>query len=100
MVGTYPKRRPGLWGVLRVVGTQINVAATGGEIMTTTASNEFIDGLADFWAHSKRSPLFRRPDEVGLRYEEVFFPSLDGVALDGWSIPAESDRLIIHNQFM
>ncbi|MBV9728513.1 MAG: alpha/beta hydrolase [Pseudonocardiales bacterium] len=68
--------------------------------MATATSNEFIDGLADFWAHSKRSPVFRRPDEVGLEYEDVFFPSMDGVALDGWFIPAESDRLIIHNHFM
>jgi hypothetical protein len=83
-----------------VVGTQINVATTGAEIMTTTTSNEFIDGLADFWAHLKRSPVFRRPDEVGLEYEEVFFPSMDGVALDGRFMPAEPDRLIIHNHFM
>jgi uncharacterized protein len=65
-----------------------------------TMPNEFIDGLADFWAHSKRSPVLRRPDEAGLDYENVFFPSMDGVTLEGWFMPAESDRLIICNHFM
>jgi hypothetical protein len=44
--------------------------------------------------------VFRRPDEVGLEYGDVFFPSMAGVPLDGWFIPADSDRLIIHNHFM
>ena len=65
-----------------------------------TKSNEVIDGLADFFATSYRTPVFRRPDEVGLAYEDVFFPSLDGVPLEGWFIPAHSDRLVICNHFM
>ncbi len=46
-------------------------------------------------AHSTRTPILRRPDEYGLDYEDVFFPALDGVTLEGWFIPADSDRLII-----
>jgi pimeloyl-ACP methyl ester carboxylesterase len=68
--------------------------------MPTAKSNEIIDGLATFFARSKRAPVLRRPDEVGLPYEDVFFPSMDGVPLEGWFIPAESDRLIICNHFM
>lgn len=63
-------------------------------------TNEVIDGLADFFATSYRTPVFRRPDEVGLAYEDVYFPSLDGVPLEGWFIAADSDRLVICNHFM
>jgi uncharacterized protein len=72
------------------------------------ASNPVTDGLADFFAHSIRTPVLRRPDQYGMAYEDVFFPSLDGVGLEGWFIPAKSDgtsdrksdRLIIGNHFM
>ncbi len=33
-------------------------------------------------------------------YQDVFFPSLDGVGLEGWFIPADSGRLVICNHFM
>ena len=36
----------------------------------------------------RRAPVLRRPGEVGLDFEEVTFPSMDGVALEGWFIPA------------
>lgn len=56
--------------------------------------------MADFFATSTRTPILRRPDEYGLTYEDVFFPSQDGVTLDGWFIPADSDKLVICNHFM
>ncbi|PYI15630.1 alpha/beta-hydrolase [Aspergillus violaceofuscus CBS 115571] len=59
--------------------------------------------LAQFFAHGLRSPILRRPDEEGLEYEEVWFPSLDGlhVVLEGWYIPAKgSNKLIIANHPM
>lgn len=59
-----------------------------------------MDGLADFFATGARTPILRRPDELGLAYEDVFFPSMDGVTLEGWFIPAASDRLVICNHFM
>jgi pimeloyl-ACP methyl ester carboxylesterase len=68
--------------------------------MDPNEANTVIDGLADFFAHSVRTPVLRRPDEYGLAYEDVFFPSMDGVPLEGWFIPAQSDRLIICNHFM
>jgi len=40
----------------------------------------------------------RRPDEVGLEYEDVTFPSMDGVPLEGWFVPADADRLTDQNQ--
>ncbi|MFC0039629.1 alpha/beta hydrolase [Actinomadura rayongensis] len=44
--------------------------------------------------------MLRRPDEVGLAYEDVFFSSVDGVPLEGWFIPADSDKLVVHNHFL
>jgi hypothetical protein len=46
------------------------------------------------------APVLRRPGEVGLEFEEVFFSSMDGVPLEGWFIPADSDKLVIHNHFL
>jgi pimeloyl-ACP methyl ester carboxylesterase len=49
---------------------------------------------------SKRTPVLRWPNEYGLAYEEIFFPALDGVTIEGWFIPADSDRLLIMNHPM
>jgi len=68
--------------------------------MSAAEVNQIINGLAEFFAKSMRTPILRRPDEFGMRYEDVFFPSIDGVGLEGWFIPADSDRLIICNHFM
>lgn len=68
--------------------------------MSEPQSNPITDGLANFFASSMRTPILRRPDEYGMEYEDVFFPSLDGVGLEGWFIPADSDRLVICNHFM
>lgn len=60
------------------------------------------DTFVELWTTGttagRRAPVLRRPDEVGLAYEDVTFPSMDGVPLEGWFIPAEgSDRLVIHD---
>lgn len=51
-------------------------------------------------AYSKRTPVLRWPDQYGMEYEEIFFPALDGVTIEGWFIPANSDRLLIMNHPM
>jgi len=56
---------------------------------------QWTEGTTD----GRRAPLLRRPSDVGLSYEDVTFPSMDGVPLEGWFIPAEGDRLIVHNHF-
>lgn len=47
-----------------------------------------------------RTPILKRPSDVGLDYEDVFFPALDGVNLEGWFMPAEGNRVVICNHFM
>ncbi|MFD6061770.1 alpha/beta hydrolase [Rhodococcus wratislaviensis] len=66
----------------------------------TTTSEQFVSTLARTLAYSMRTPVLRRPDEVGLAYEDVTFPSMDGTPLEGWFIPADSDKLVIANHPM
>jgi pimeloyl-ACP methyl ester carboxylesterase len=47
-----------------------------------------------------RTPILRRPSDYGMEYEDCFFPSADGVPLEAWFIPANSDRLLIINHPM
>jgi uncharacterized protein len=64
---------------------------------------ELLDGFATAFAttSSRRAPLFHTPAEHDLRYEDVTFPSLDGVPLEGWYVPSDnSDRLLILNHPM
>ncbi|MEM9459778.1 MAG: alpha/beta hydrolase [Myxococcota bacterium] len=68
-------------------------------IMSPEQTEQFIQILAQGLATPQRTPILKRPDEVGLEYEDVFFPALDGVPLEGWFIPAKSNRLVICNHF-
>lgn len=57
-----------------------------------------LQGIADRFGNQSRSPIMHTPAEAGLGYEDVSFPSRDGVPLEGWYIPAAgSDKLIIAN---
>ncbi|MER5436739.1 alpha/beta hydrolase [Streptomyces sp. NPDC002588] len=67
--------------------------------MAELAFNGFVGQWTEGTTDGRRAPLLRRPSELGLAYEDVTFPSMDGVPLEGWFIPADSDRLIIHNHF-
>ncbi|KQQ75700.1 hypothetical protein ASF73_07870 [Xanthomonas sp. Leaf131] len=87
-------------------GMSVSAAAAQGAISSTAAnaanapSQAFIEGLADLMAHSTRTPVLRWPNEYGMQFEEIFFPAMDGVTVEGWFIPARSDRLIICNHPM
>ncbi|RKN04269.1 alpha/beta hydrolase [Streptomyces radicis] len=60
-----------------------------------------LDQIADGFSHQARSPVLRSPAEHGLDFENVTFPSHDGVPLEGWFIPAPgSDKLVIANHPM
>ncbi|WP_299525126.1 alpha/beta hydrolase [Winogradskyella sp.] len=61
-----------------------------------------IKGLAEFSVRPPfRTPVHKLPSEHGMnQWKDIFFPSADGVPLEGWYIPAvtgESDKLIIIN---
>ena len=49
--------------------------------------------------NARRSPILRTPDELGLKYEDVIIETPDGVKLDAWYIPGDSDKVIICNHF-
>ena len=67
-------------------------------MLTSDQITETLTTMADGFVHWPRAPLYHRPDEAGLAYEDVTFPSADGVPLEGWFIPAEgSDKLVICN---
>lgn len=47
-----------------------------------------------------RTPVMRKPSDYGMDFEECWFPSMDGVPLEAWFIPADSDKLLIINHPM
>jgi pimeloyl-ACP methyl ester carboxylesterase len=47
-----------------------------------------------------RTPVLRKPSDYGMDFEEAWFSSMDGVPLEAWFIPANSDRLLIINHPM
>ncbi|MEO1223407.1 MAG: alpha/beta hydrolase [Pseudomonadota bacterium] len=60
-----------------------------------------IDQIAKGVSYSFRTPILRRPSDLGLVYDDVFFPAMDGVMLDGWFIPAKgSNKIVICNHFI
>ena len=64
-------------------------------------TEQILDRIADGFSHQIRSPLLHTPAEHGLEFEDVTFPSHDGVPLEGWFIPAPgSTRLVIANHPM
>ncbi|MCO1655233.1 alpha/beta hydrolase [Pseudonocardia humida] len=57
-----------------------------------------LQGIADGFRSQLRAPVLHTPDEVGLDFEDVTFPSADGVPLEGWFIPAPgADRVVVAN---
>lgn len=75
-------------------------AAAPAGAATDAGTDAFINGMADLMAHSTRTPILRWPNEYGMEYEEIFFPAMDGVTIEGWFIPGNSDRLLIFNHPM
>ena len=74
--------------------------------MTTTAplalsdeqATRIIRDIAAGYGNLLRSPVLKDPGDHGLAFEDVTFPSLDGVPLEAWFIPrAGSTKLIIAN---
>jgi uncharacterized protein len=63
--------------------------------------DRILQAMAESFGHQLRSPILHAPSEEGLDYQDVTFPALDGVPLEGWFIPAAgSGTLIIANHPM
>jgi uncharacterized protein len=63
--------------------------------------DHILQAMADSFGQQLRSPILHSPAEHGLDYQDITFPALDGVPLEGWFIPAAgSDKLIIANHPM
>ncbi|WGI26396.1 hypothetical protein QEN58_04840 [Halomonas alkaliantarctica] len=57
-----------------------------------------LKAMAKGWSQPGRSPVLRTPADEGLAFENVTFPSQDGVPLEAWYIPCpDSRRLVIVN---
>lgn len=68
--------------------------------LTDEQATQTIKAIAGSY-NSLRSPILRKPGEYGLEYEDVTFPSMDGVPLEGWFIPcAGSEKIVIANHPM
>ncbi|MDQ0771620.1 pimeloyl-ACP methyl ester carboxylesterase [Streptomyces aurantiacus] len=65
--------------------------------VTPPTRAELVAGLVSAMANPPRSPILRSPADDGIAFSDVFFPAMDGVTIEGWFIPADSDRLIIAN---
>lgn len=59
-----------------------------------------VEQYAGLFKSGLRTPVMRAPADYGMAYEETWFPSMDGVPLEAWFIPADSDRLLIINHPM
>jgi hypothetical protein len=60
-----------------------------------------LQATADSFGRQLLSPVLHWPSEQDLDYQDITFPALDGVPLEGWFIPAAgSDKLIIANHPM
>lgn len=59
----------------------------------------FLTTLSQGLSTPPRTPMLHKPDEYGLEYEEIIIETTDSVKLNGWFIPAESNKLVICNHF-
>ena len=63
--------------------------------LTDDKIDRILDAMADSFGQQLRSPILHSPAEENLEYEDVSFPSADGVPLEGWFIPAPGSKKII-----
>jgi alpha-beta hydrolase superfamily lysophospholipase len=76
---------PSLAGVLVWTGTGVGLAGVGLLGLGTLA-------IAYFSTHPPRKRIRTNPSKFGAEYEAVELPSIDGTALSGWLVPAESPK--------
>ncbi|MDJ1182477.1 alpha/beta hydrolase family protein [Roseofilum casamattae] len=67
--------------------------------MDNDKMHQAVTAMVQAIANPLRTPLFRRPNEYGMEYEDIFFNAIDGTRLEGWFIPADSHKLLVCNHF-
>ena len=66
--------------------------------MTENEITDLFKNIATGFRDQIRSPILATPASKGLQFEDVTFPSEDGVPLEAWFIPCEgSSKLVIAN---
>ena len=75
--------------------TQLN---SQGPAMSEERISQTLKNMANGFRDQFRSPIMSNPGDQNLEYDNVTFPSEDGVPLEAWFIPkVGSDKLIIAN---
>jgi uncharacterized protein len=73
----------------------------GTPALTGEQIDHILQAMADSFGQQLRSPILHWQAEQGLDHQDVTFPALDGVPLEGWFIPVSgSDKPIIANHPM
>ncbi|NRB47397.1 MAG: alpha/beta hydrolase [Saprospiraceae bacterium] len=67
--------------------------------MVNEQQTQMLTALAQGLSMPPRTPILRTPKDYGLDFEEISFTTGDGVTINGWFIPADSDKIIISNHF-
>ena len=67
--------------------------------MEISQTAQMLTGLAMGLAKPPRTPILRKPDEYGMKYEDVTFAASDGLEIKGWFIPGNSNKIVICNHF-
>lgn len=66
--------------------------------MTPDRISTTLQAIAEGFRSWPNAPIMHWPGEAGLAWEDVSFPSEDGVPLEGWFIPRPgSDKIVIAN---
>ena len=55
--------------------------------------------VSDMMIKPGRSPVFNKPSEFGLEYQDVSFTASDGVTLRGWLVGDSKDKVVIQSHF-
>ncbi|MEL6989038.1 MAG: alpha/beta hydrolase, partial [Bacteroidota bacterium] len=67
--------------------------------MLNEQQKQMLGALAYGLSTPPRTPILKTPEEYGMAFEEVAFETKDGVAIKGWFIPANSNKVVISNHF-
>lgn len=55
--------------------------------------------ISDMMIKPGKSPVFDKPENYGLNYEDVTFKTSDNVTLSGWLIKGGTDKVIVQSHF-